>query len=136
MSHFARIMLAASEKFASLRGCKRAIYLDNDTVYVTYEKPNTDEKAYDDDQYAWTNLFVHGYANPFKVDIHGDLTNSDDPKVDFITSNKYVQYMKQSAISDMFFSKPMKLDLLKWIGLASIGVNVIMSLVIIALIAG
>lgn len=114
------------ESVAYSAGFKLRVIVSDHSVKIKFVKPDKDTRAWDTNLFKNANLFVQGYANPFKprVNHNSKLENPDtidskdgepdgenhetavsDREVDLIASSRYRDYMRQDLVSQLLTPK-------------------------------
>ncbi|WLW38201.1 hypothetical protein [Halorubrum spindle-shaped virus-BLv25] len=118
--------LWAAESVAYAAGFKLQVVVSDHSVKIKFVKPDKDTRAWDSNLFKNANLFVQGYANPFKprvehnsklenpdtIDIQegepdgeNDETDGSNGDVSLIASSRYRDYMRQDLVSQLLTPK-------------------------------
>lgn len=125
MSILANGLLNLAKTVANIRGRKMIHTIDGNVIHTKFKKLNSNSNAYDTKTFKNCQLMVKGYSNPIFI----KKTNEELEKLDFISSTRYKQYMKQKAIKEAFTTSLYD-ERLFYLIAATLGTTIIFGLVI------
>lgn len=129
MATLENVVYNIAESISRARGKEPAINVGTNSISIEFVNPeNTESRAWDNDLYAFGNIFLEGYANALKI----SQDKIEESETKLMPSKKYRNFMKNKVIQDAFYADARQNKKLILLLMASLGMNVITLFAVLA----